>query len=145
MIRYRVSIRVGVAEFSLEAESREEVMNHMDELLSLVRGASERLVNSGFSSQTYQSQFPEQGLKTRRRGKSEVVEVLRYLEELLIPSGFFSEARSTSDTREKLKKVTGVLFQSRKVSQALGILYNKGVLRRVGPQGDYRYYIPNLD
>ena len=144
MVRYRVSIKVGNAEFSLESDSRDEVMDKLDELLSLVRESSEKLLKTGLVSSVYSSQIQEHGVKSRkRRGKSEVVEILRYLEEVLIPSGFFTEARTTSDTRTRLKEITGVLFQSRKVSQALGILYNKGILRRVGQQGDYRYYIPH--
>ena len=143
MARYRVSVRVGNAEFSLESDSREEVVSNLEELLSLVRDFSEKLLKTGLVSSAYTAQTPKQGSKTRKRqGKSEVVEILRHLEEVLIPSGFFSEARSTADTRAKLKEIAGVLFQSRKVSQALGILYNRGVLRRVGQQGNYRYYIP---
>ncbi len=139
MVRYSITLRAGGADVTMESESREELLKRLDDLVALARSVAER-VGGQPAAPVPQTAAPV--VKTRRRrGKSEAVEVLRHIEEKLIPSGFFREARSTADTRAKLKELVGVLFQSRKVSQALGILYDKGVLRRAGPKGNYRYYM----
>ncbi len=74
-----------------------------------------------------------------RKGAAETSLVLRKLEEVLIPNGFFKIARTTGDVKAELEKQTGVPFTSRKVSQALGLLFRKRVLARVGSKGSFRY------
>ena len=74
-----------------------------------------------------------------RKGAAETSLVLRKLEEVLIPKGFFKIARTTGDVKAELEKQTGVPFTSRKVSQALGLLFKKKVLARVGSKGGFRY------
>jgi hypothetical protein len=74
-----------------------------------------------------------------RRGRAETSLILNRLEELLIPRGHFKTARTTGDVKAELEKQAGVPFTSRKVSQALGVLFKKGHLSRVGSKGDFRY------
>jgi hypothetical protein len=72
-------------------------------------------------------------------GVRETALIMRELESNLLPSKFFSKARTTGETRERLHEVTGKYFTSRKVSQALGILREKGQLRRTGKRNFYTY------
>jgi hypothetical protein len=74
-----------------------------------------------------------------RTGKAETSLVLRKLEEITIPKNYFKTARTTGDVKAELEKQTGVPFTSRKVSQALGVLFHKNVLSRVGSKGNFRY------
>jgi len=137
VVRYSITFRSGGFDVTIESESKEELLSKVDDLLTLAKRVAERAGNI----QVFKREIPSIAPKPRRRrGKSEAVEVLRHIEEKLLPSGFFKEARSTAETRAKLKELVGVSFQSRKVSQALGIFYNKGVLKRIGQKGSYRYY-----
>ena len=77
--------------------------------------------------------------RVSRKGAAETSLVLRKLEEVLIPKGFFKIARTTGDVKAELEKQTGVPFTSRKLSQALGLLFKKKVLARVGSKGGFRY------
>jgi len=135
VVTYSLTLSAGDINVSVESDSQEELLSKVEELRALARRVAQQPGARG----RYRPAAP----KTRRRvGKSEAIEVLRHLEEKLIPSGFFREPRSTRDTRFKLKEQVGVLFQSRKVSQALGIMYSSGKLRRTGLKGAYRYYAP---
>ncbi|MEO0157509.1 MAG: hypothetical protein ABIM59_02150 [candidate division WOR-3 bacterium] len=116
-------------EVSCEASSKDEALAHADELMELYMAVLEKfrmgtLVKS-----------------SKRRGKSEAVEVLKILEERLIPSSFFSQPKSTAEVREKIAELVNIKFQSRKVSQALGILFQKNILSRIGSKGEYKYYL----
>jgi hypothetical protein len=74
-----------------------------------------------------------------RKGKAETSLVLRKLEEALIPKSYFKTARTTGEVKAELEKQTSLPFTSRKVSQALGVLFNKKVLARVGSKGNFHY------
>jgi len=74
-----------------------------------------------------------------QKGRAETSLVLRKLEEVLIPKSYFETARTTGDVKTELEKQTGVPFTSRKVSQALGVLFKKKMLARVGSKGSFRY------
>ncbi|MEM0383975.1 MAG: hypothetical protein QXV27_03950 [Candidatus Caldarchaeum sp.] len=129
MPKYVITLESDDVEVSCEAASKEEAMSQVDDLIEVYRTVLERLREK------------PKTMTSKRRGKSEAVEVLRILEEQVIPSSFFSEPRSTADVREKVSELVNIKFQSRKVSQALGILHQKGVLARVGLRGDYKYYL----
>jgi hypothetical protein len=72
-------------------------------------------------------------------GVRETAVILRELESSVLPSKFFSQPKTTGETREKLHEVTGKYFTSRKVSQALGILREKSQLKRTGKRNFYSY------
>ncbi len=72
-------------------------------------------------------------------GRAETSVVLRKIEATLLPKTYFKQARTTGEVNSELKAQTGVDFTSRKVSQALGVLFKKGILSRVGSKGNFRY------
>ena len=72
-------------------------------------------------------------------GRGETTAALSAMETRLLNTKFFSKPRTTGETREQLVKLTRRKFTSRKVSQALGILRAKGVLRRTGRRNFFRY------
>ena len=126
-MKYVITIEVDDVEVSCEGGSKEEVLNHLDELIEL--------------SRTVASRIKEKPAKSKRRGKSEAVEVLKLIEERLLHTDFFNQPRSTGEVRQKLYDIVKIKFQSRKVSQALGILYDKNILSRIGLRGEYKYFI----
>ncbi len=69
----------------------------------------------------------------------ETTAALRELESKVVNSKFFEQPRTTGETREKLHELTGKYFASRKVSQALGILKDRGALRRKGKRNFFQY------
>jgi hypothetical protein len=74
-----------------------------------------------------------------REGKGETTEILRVLESKLLSTDYFSNPRTTGETRDKISQTARKQFTSRKVSQALGILREKGVLRRTGRRNFFKY------
>lgn len=74
-----------------------------------------------------------------REGRGETTEILSVLESKLLATNFFSEPRTTGETRDKLNKISQKEFTSRKVSQALGILRDKRLLRRTGHRNFFKY------
>jgi hypothetical protein len=134
MARYIITVKGERFDVSMESEDRDELLAGLEGLLNLSSQVSSKVVDLGYPSAKVHT-------RSRRHGKSEAVEVLRHLEEKVLPSNFFKQPRSTADVRAKLKETVGILFQSRKVSQALGILHSRGVLSRVGQRGSYKYYV----
>ncbi len=76
-------------------------------------------------------------------GKGETSVILRKLEEKVLGTEFFAVPRTVGDARSELKKQTGILFTSRKLSQALGLLHDREKLDRVGSTGSYQYFRRN--
>lgn len=152
MAKFRASLRNPYGYISVEGETPEEVLKNIDELLELSKRIKARLrrldieVAEDRDALALKTVLPRRPPKRteaeakRRRGKSEAVVALESIERRLLQSGFFKQPRSTSEVRQRLKKLTGIGFQSRKVSQALGILYKDRQLSRTGPKGSYRYY-----
>lgn len=131
MPKFIVTIEEGKeVEVSLEAASKEEALAGLDELIELSRAVNERVKSA------------PKTMLVRRRGKSEATEALKILEEKLLPSSFFNTPKTTAEVRNKIAEEYGITFQSRKVSQALGILYQKKILSRIGPKGNYRWVLP---
>ena len=73
------------------------------------------------------------------RGLGETASIIRELESKVLPTTFFSKPRTTGETRDRLGEVSSQKFTSRKVSQALGILWNKGELKRTGTRNYFAY------
>jgi len=80
-----------------------------------------------------------QHAKPTSPGVPETTTILRELESNVLDSNFFKAPRTTGETREKLHELTGKYFASRKVSQALGILKDRGKLRRKGKRNFFQY------
>lgn len=82
---------------------------------------------------------PRQRSIRKKTGRGETTYILRELESKLLPTSFFQRPRSTGDTKAKLDEVSRSNFTSRKVSQALGILWKKGQLKRTGTRNYFVY------
>lgn len=138
MVRYRVTLKQAYGDVEVEGENIEEVLKNLGNLKKLAEQAGEAL---GVETAETKTQPSVAVVKVRRRrGKSEAVVALENIETHLLPSKFFSQPRSTAEVRQKLREITGITFQSRKVSQALGILYKSNKLSRTGTRGNYKYF-----
>ncbi len=130
MAGYSVSVRRGDIEVTVHAGTVEEALASLGELKRVLEAAEVELRPKAPAAVT---------VSVRRRGRSETVLAQEIIEAHLLPAGYFSAPRSTADVRDEIQRVSGLRLQSRKVSQALGILYKKGRLRRTGTKGEYRY------
>lgn len=138
MVRFRITFRQPYGDAEVEGESVEEILENLRGLRKIAEQAAEILEAEAPEAKA-QASVAVARVK-RRRGKSEAVVALENIETYLLPSKFFSQPRSTAEVRQKLKEITGITFQSRKVSQALGILYKSNKLSRTGVKGNYRYF-----
>jgi vacuolar-type H+-ATPase subunit I/STV1 len=138
LVRFRVTFRQPYGDAEVEGESVEEILENLRGLRKIAEQAAEILEAEAPEAKA-QASVAVARVK-RRRGKSEAVVALENIETYLLPSKFFSQPRSTAEVRQKLKEITGITFQSRKVSQALGILYKSNKLSRTGVKGNYRYF-----
>jgi vacuolar-type H+-ATPase subunit I/STV1 len=138
LVRFRITFRQPYGDAEVEGESVEEILENLRGLRKIAEQAAEILEAEAPEAKA-QASVAVARVK-RRRGKSEAVVALENIETYLLPSKFFSQPRSTAEVRQKLKEITGITFQSRKVSQALGILYKSNKLSRTGVKGNYRYF-----
>jgi len=138
LVRFRVSFRQPYGDAEVEGESIEEILENLHGLRKIAEQAGEIL---GVTTPEDRTQAPIAVAKVKlRRGRSEAVVALENIETHLLPGKFFNQPRSTAEVRQKLKEITGITFQSRKVSQALGILYKSNKLSRTGVKGNYKYF-----
>ncbi len=137
MPRFRVQLNKPYGVISVEAESVEEVTASLNKLIELSNIVDRSL---GIASSAAEQRAASQGKSRRRRGSSEAVLALDTIERQILGTGFFSIPRSTSEVRQKIYELTGLRLQSRKVSQALGILYESKKIMRVGSRGNYRWF-----
>lgn len=138
MVKFRVTFRQPYGDAEIEGESVEEILENLRGLRKMAEQAGEILGAEALETKA-QAHVTVAKIK-RRRGKSEAVVALENIETHLLPGKFFNQPRSTAEVRQKLKEITGITFQSRKVSQALGILYKSNKLSRTGVKGNYRYF-----
>jgi hypothetical protein len=125
-LKYIVSHKTRFGLLSIECDNPKQVPGAFSELRQLVS-----------SIQTSESKAKE--ARAKREGKGETTAVLRTLESRLLNTNFFSTPRTTGETRERLVSLTRKRFTSRKVSQALGILMERRVLRRTGRRNFFKY------
>ena len=76
---------------------------------------------------------------SKRIGHGETTLILKEIESKMLATDFFDKPETTGDVKSRLEHVTGKEFTSRKVSQALGILREKGSLKRAGKRNYYTY------
>lgn len=130
MAGYSVSVRRGEIEVTVHAGTAEEALASLGEL---------KRVLEAVESELRPKTSPAVTVSVKRRGRSETVLAQEIIEAHLLPAGYFSAPRSTAEVRDEIQRISGLRLQSRKVSQALGILYRKRLLRRTGTKGEYRY------
>ncbi|MEM0381130.1 MAG: hypothetical protein QXQ48_02950 [Nitrososphaerota archaeon] len=137
MPRFKLQLNRPYGQVSVEAENIEEIIASIKKLIEL-SGAVERSLGLGTPSSQQTAALPKKARP--RRGRSEAVLALETIETRLLGTGFFHTPRSTSEVRQKIHELTGLKLQSRKVSQALGILFDAGKIMRVGRRGGYRWF-----
>lgn len=133
-MKFILTYTTAFGSVSAESEDPEELPLAYAELENLAARLSKKMRESGSNT-----------LLNRRVAKKftlkvpETSAVLRELESSVLSSDFFEEPKTTGDTCEKLHTLTGKYFASRKVSQALGILKDRGKLKRKGKRNFYAY------
>lgn len=138
MPRFRLVLRKPYGDIGVEAENIEELLSSIEKLADLANILDKRLASPGLTHQR-QAQ-PEEKVK-KRRGRSEATVALDAIERHLLGTNFFSAPRTTADVRQKIFELTGLRLQSRKVSQALGILFDAKKIMRLGSRGNYKWFI----
>jgi len=110
----------------------------------ILNSVSKKLSKKQPTSSDYQ---PRQDLPLRAKqntsapkGRGEASLVLQRLQTELLPEGYFKKARNTAEVRSELESRFHIKFLSRKVSQALGELHDRGVLSRVGSKYEFQYF-----
>lgn len=124
-MKYIVSYTTKFGSISVESKKPQDLADAYSEL--------KRLASKIDRPKKSSDKIPSRG------GKGETTAILREMESKLISTNFFSGPKTTGETGDRLAKVSGKRFTSRKVSQALGILHKKGVLKRTGQRNSYAY------
>jgi predicted house-cleaning NTP pyrophosphatase (Maf/HAM1 superfamily) len=128
-LKYIVSYRTEFGEISAESKKPQDLVSAYSELKRIASKIKSKGTNPTKKSR----------IKDRREGRGETTAILRAIESRLLKTDFFSKPRTTGETGDQLSKISGKHFTSRKVSQALGILHEKKVLRRTGKRNFYAY------
>ncbi len=136
-----VGIQVGRVKFSFRTDGKGSNINEAVKSIRGILSTHESLFSSFRAEQPGTRDVPRThvGTPKKRVGRAETSIILRKMEDLLIPKGYFKDARTTSDVKAELKKQTGIDFTSRKVSQALGVLFEKDTLSRIGSKQNFHY------
>jgi hypothetical protein len=130
-LRYIISYKTKFGTISAESKKPQELVGALSDLKLLAARIQSKKPKPKKSSPKVQN----------RDGRGETTEILRAIESKLLTTNFFSKPRTTGETRDRLAKLARKQFTSRKVSQALGILRNKRVLRRTGRRNFFVYTI----
>jgi hypothetical protein len=136
-MKYIIYYETEFGRVSAESEDPDELLSAHPKLkdiacrLATKSQSRKKKENSGVKIQHSKS--------TNSAKMPETTAVLRELETTMLNSKFFDSPKTTGETREKLHELTGRYFASRKVSQALGILKDRGKLRRKGKRNFFQY------
>ena len=135
-MRYTISIDTDFGSVSAESDDPGELSQVYPELQGIAEQLSRK--SQGNKKKTdYENSVSRTASLSRKMPETAVI--LRELESRVLDSKFFEEPRTTGETRERLRELTGKTFASRKVSQALGILKDRGKLRRKGKRNFFQY------
>ena len=115
----------------------EEILNSVNKKLGKKHASSSVRQTAGDGPSR-----PKQNAKAPK-GRGEASLVLQKLQTDLLPEGYFKKPRNTADLRSELESRFHVKFLSRKVSQALGELRDRGVLLRAGSKYEFQYFAPS--
>ena len=129
MLRYVISYKTKFGTISAESKKPQDLVGALSDLKMLAAKIQSKNSNPKKIPSKVQP----------REGKGETTEILRGIESRLLTTNFFSKPKTTGETRDRLAEVARRRFTSRKVSQALGILRDKGVLHRTGRRNFYAY------
>ncbi|MEM4180229.1 MAG: hypothetical protein QXW50_00865 [Nitrososphaerota archaeon] len=139
MPRFRVVLKKPYGVIGVEAENIEELLSSIERLTDASSLLDKKILAPGVVPQEHQIQ--REDVAKRRRGRSEATLALDAIERHLLKTDFFSTPKTTSEVRQKILELAGLKLQSRKVSQALGILFKSKKIIRVGSRGSYRWFI----
>jgi hypothetical protein len=136
-VKYILSFKTKFGAISAESENPRELAEAYTDL----REVAKQISNYKRSTRPIQLSVVRRVASRKSRGsaKGETTAILSELQAKVLGSNFFSTPRTTGETRERLLRVSGKHYTSRKVSQALGILKDKGMLNRTGKRNYYVY------
>lgn len=129
-LKYTLSYKTKFGTLAAESNNPDDLMigyQTLKHLLPRLEGSEKRIAK------------PRSVRISKARGRGETANIIRELESKVLPTMFFSKPRTTGETRERLVEMSGRRFTSRKVSQALGILWKKDKLKRTGTRNYYAY------
>ncbi len=137
MLKYVISCETKFGAVSAESEDLGDLQGVYPELKEFAQKIEQK--------EKTQSRFwkKKRGLTKSgniQRGRGETTRILRDVESKVLFTRFFSTPRTTGETQLRLRELTNRAYTSRKVSQALGILKNRGDLKRAGSRNSYRYW-----
>jgi hypothetical protein len=139
-LKYTISYRTEFGTISAESKKPQDLVEAYGELKNIERNILSPKKRQSQAKKTKSKERPEpKSLLRGRGGRGETATVIREIESSLLTSSFFSTVRTTGEVREKLREVSRKPFTSRKVSQALGILWKKGLLKRSGTRNFFTY------
>ncbi len=132
-----VSVHVGNVTLSFETDLAGSNIESMTRVVRKLLSAHREIWKLNVGGK---GEVPAQKVRnSSRKGKAETSVITRRIEDTLVPEGYFNEGRKTGDVLSELKKRFHVRFTSRKISQALGELYGRGILSRIGGKGKFVY------
>ncbi|MGI0084252.1 MAG: hypothetical protein ACREBQ_04130 [Nitrososphaerales archaeon] len=134
-MKYIISYNTEFGAVSAESKKPEDLVYAYRNLKAL----AEKLESNRVREMSKRGAKQRETKALDRKGSGETARILREIETRLLNTGFFSRARTTGETKDKLFALSHKSFTSRKVSQALGILWRKRDLRRVGKRNYYAY------
>jgi hypothetical protein len=139
VLKYTLSYKTKFGTLTAESNNPDDLVIGYQTLKHLLP----RLGNSETRIKRRANRAPRSVSSVRKvrhsRGIGETASIIRELESKVLPTTFFSKPRTTGETRDRLYEVSSQKFTSRKVSQALGILWNKGELKRTGTRNYFAY------
>ncbi len=147
LMKYIVSINTKFGSISAESKHPEDLDGSLQILKKLARDLESEKKRKPKSSALRSSEKKQKTIKMKsgasvsspRKGQGETSLILREIESKLLQTDFFDKPETTGDVKSRLEYVAGRKFTSRKVSQTLGILRDKGTLKRVGKRNYYTY------
>jgi hypothetical protein len=139
-LKYTISYKTDFGTISAESKKPQELVFAFGELKNIERDILRpKRKLSGLKKEKSKTKSEPRDPFRGRGGRGETAIVLREIESNILTTSFFSTVRSTGEVREKLREVSRKTFTSRKVSQALGILWKKGLLKRAGTRNFFTY------
>lgn len=133
-MKYILSYNTKFGAVSAESKKPEDLVNAYQRLKEIARkleSAKTPIASKGSKSRSKRD--------LGKRASGETARILREIETKLLNTDFFSKPRTTGETKDKLFQVSRQSFTSRKVSQALGMFWQKRSLKRVGKRNYYAY------
>ena len=126
-MKYTLSYKTKFGMISAESNKPSELIGAYGELKKLAGQISEKKFKAT------EKHKPSPVVKaSSRSGSGETATILNEIETRLLNSNFFSKARTTGETKEKLLQVSHKNFTSRNVCLAVGILR---LMKRLGRCG----------